>query len=262
MFKENFIFSVNRWRLTEDQQASGRHFYCIIATITYVTLGTTSMNRINWVISFQQLGSSHIVMGEYRYDSIISLPNTTHQHYPEMIPASNSNSTNTSDNRAGTSHSHAKDEPHAIDCTSAFAAVQRTLQATNRQVHQEVNKLIADIRNELPKKIIRQNRKSRAWLNIGGSILKTFFGTMSQKDSAIINDRLKILERYTEESSQRTKLDVSRLVTGELILQSRMSDMLNELRHNTMILTRAIDHRTDSLEQEPEWSNALLSKAL
>jgi len=40
-----------------------------------------------------------------------------------------------------------------------------------------------------------------------------------------------------------------------------MSDILNELRHNTMILTKAIDHRTDSLEQELEWSNALLSKA-
>jgi len=111
---------------------------------------------------FLKLGSSHIVMGEYRYDYIISLPNTTHQNYPEMIPACSNDPTNTSDKRAGTSHSHAKDEPHAIDCTSAFVAVLRTLQATDGQVHQEVNKLIADISNELPKKITtRQNRKSR-----------------------------------------------------------------------------------------------------
>jgi len=244
---------------------TNRTLLIYVVVMTYVTCANSrSLNKINYGISFQKLGFGHMVMGDYRYEYIITLPNTTHQHYPEMIPACNNEPTNTSVSHARNRHAHPKDEPHTVDCTSNFRAVLRTLHKTDRKVHKEVNRLITDIRNELPKRInLRQNRKTRAWFNIVGKLFKNLFGTMDDVDSTTINARLKTLERYTDESSRRTKqLHVSRLITEERILQNKMTENQNELLHNTMVLTIVIEHRSDNLKQELDWTNVLLSKAL
>jgi len=53
--------------------------YVMIMTQLTIT-STTSINRINYGISFQQLRASEIAMSEYVYDYIITLPYNTIEH--------------------------------------------------------------------------------------------------------------------------------------------------------------------------------------
>jgi len=49
---------------------------------------------------------------------------------------------------------------------------------------------------------------------------------MDEDESDKIIVRLKTMERYTDESSKTTRMEVSRLVTGEKLLQAKVSDVL------------------------------------
>jgi len=61
---------------------------------------------------------------------------------------------------------------------------------------------------------------------------------MDEDESDKINERLKTLERYTDDRSKTTKMEVSRLVTGEKLLQAKVVDVLQELRQSTTALTQ------------------------
>jgi len=73
---------------------------------------------------------------------------------------------------------------------------------------------------------------------------------------------LRVLEQYMEETSKLANMNISMLVTGERILQAKMEDIVKELHHNTMVLPRGIEQRTEYLEQELEWVQVLISKVL
>jgi len=63
--------------------------------MTYVThTQATSINRINYGISFQQLRASRIVVSEFVYDFILTLPHNNIVHKGESIPTCNTNSRN------------------------------------------------------------------------------------------------------------------------------------------------------------------------
>jgi len=89
--------------------------------------------------------------------------------------------------------------------------------------------------------MLRQGKKNkRAWFKGIGSVLRTVFGTMDEDESDKINERLKALDRYTDDSSKSTKMEVSRLVTGERLLQAKVIDVLQELSQSTTALTKGI----------------------
>jgi len=85
---------------------------------------------------------------------------------------------------------------------------------------------------------------------------------MDEDESDKINERLKTLERYTDDSYKTTRMEVSRLVTGEKLLQAKVTDVLGELRKSTIILTQGIESRTKHLAQELDWQSVFQSKAL
>jgi len=95
--------------------------------LQYVTLMTfvvitneTSINRINYGVSFQQLRTSKIAMSEYVYDYIITLPYNTIEHRNERIQACNSNSRN----KTQTGPNHKPLPPNetssSVDCSQAL----------------------------------------------------------------------------------------------------------------------------------------------
>jgi len=211
--------------------------------MTFVVItNETSINRINYGVSFQQLRTSKIAMSEYVYDYIITLPYNTIEHRNERIQACNSNSRN----KAQTGPNHKplppNETPSSVDCSQALDSLINTLHDTDRDIHQEVNDLISRILDELPEEVmLRQVKKNRrAWFKGIGSVLRTVFGTMDEDESDKINERLKALERYTDDSSKSTKMEVSRLLTGERLLQAKVIDVLQELRQSTTALTKGI----------------------
>jgi len=70
-----------------------------------------------------------------------------------------------------------------------------------------VNDLITKILDELPDEVmLKQGRQQKgAWFKAIGSVLRTVLGTMYEDESDKINERLKALERYTDDSSKTTK---------------------------------------------------------
>jgi len=85
---------------------------------------------------------------------------------------------------------------------------------------------------------------------------------MDEDESDKINERLKILERYTDDSTKTSRMEVGRLIPGEKLLKAKVTDVLRELRENTMILTRGIESRTEYLTQELAWLSVFQSMAL
>jgi len=232
--------------------------------MTHITVShTTSINRINYGISFQQLRPSKIVVAEFVYDFILALPYNPIIHRGETIPTCNTNTRNKNLTNSGHKTSHPNEPPHTVDCSTALYALMNTLYETDRDIHIEVNDLIMQINNELPREVkLSQRRSSRAWFKAIGSLLKTVFGTMDEDESNKINERLKILDRYTDDSTKTTRMEVGRLITGENILQAKVTDVLGELRESSMILTRGIESRTEYLAQELDWLSVFQSKAI
>jgi len=85
---------------------------------------------------------------------------------------------------------------------------------------------------------------------------------MDEDESDKIYERLKGLERYTDDSSKTTRMEVSRLVTGEKLLQAKVVYVLQELRQSTTSLTQGIESRTEFLAQELDWLSVFQAKAL
>jgi len=75
-----------------------------------------------------------------------------------------------------------------------------------------VNDFITKILDKLPDEVLlKQGRQQRrAWFKAIGLVLHTVFGTMDEDESDKINERLKALERYTDDSSKTTRMEVSR----------------------------------------------------
>jgi len=127
-----------------------------------------------------------------------------------------------------------------------------------------VNDFITKILDKLPDEVLlKQGRQQRrAWFKAIGLVLHTVFGTMDEDESDKINERLKALECYTDDSSKTTKMEVSRLVTGEKLLQVKVVDVLQEIRQSTITLTQGIESRTEFLAQELDWLSVFQAKVL
>jgi len=194
-------------------------------------------------------------MSEYLYDYIITLPHNSIVHKNELIPTCNSNSRNK--NQTGPTHKllPPNETPRTVDCSQALDSLIITLHDTDKDIHKEVDDLITKILDELPDEVIlKQGRQQkRSWFKAIGSVLHTVFGTMDEDDSDKINERLKALERYTNDTSKTTRMEVNRLVTGEKLLQAKVVDVLQELRQRTITLTQGIESRTEFLAQELDW---------
>jgi len=106
---------------------------------------TTSINRINYGISFQQLRASKIAMSEYVYDYIVTLPHNLIEHRNEIIPTCNSNSRNKS--QTGPTHKllPPNEIPRTVDCFQALNSLILTLHGTDKDIHKEVNDLNKNI---------------------------------------------------------------------------------------------------------------------
>jgi len=232
--------------------------------MTHATVSqATSINRINYGISFQQLKPSMIVVTEFVYDFILALPHNPIVHRGNIIPTCNTNTKSRNLTNSGHKTSHPNEPPHTVDCSTALYSLMNTQYDTDRDIHTEVNELIVKINNELPREVKLNHRQStRAWFKAIGSLLRTVFGTMDEDDSDKINERLKILERYTDDSTKTTRMKVGRLITGEKLLQAKVTDVLRELGESTMILTRGIESRTEYLTQELDWLSVFQSIAL
>jgi len=233
--------------------------------MTYIVVtGSTSINRINYRISFQQLRASKIAKSEYVYDYIVALPYNSIKHRNEIIPTCNSNSRNKT--QTGPTHKllPPNETPRMVDCSQALDSLILTLHKTDKDINKEVNDLITKILDKLPDEVLlKQGRQQkRAWFKAIGSVLHAVFGTMDEDESDKINERLKALERYTDDSSKTTKLEVSRLVTGERLLQAKVVDVLQEVRQSTITLTQGIKSRTEFLAQELYWLSVFQAKAL
>jgi len=138
-----------------------------------------------------------------------------------------------------------------------------TLYETDRDIHKEVNEIITKILDELPKMVnLNKKRQSRAWFKAVGSLLCTVFGTMDEDESDKINERQKTLERYTDDSSKSTRMEVGRLMTGERLSQANITEVLKELRESLKILTRGIESCTEYLAQELDWLSVFQCKTL
>jgi len=85
---------------------------------------------------------------------------------------------------------------------------------------------------------------------------------MDEDESDKINERLMALERYTDDSSKTTKMEVSKLLTGERLLQAKVIEVLQELRQSTTALTQGIESRTEFFAQELDWLSVFQAKAL
>jgi len=127
--------------------------YVILTTCIFVT-ASTSINRINYGISFQQLRASKIAMSEYVYDYIITLPYNTIEHRNKIIPTCNSNSRIKT--QAGPTHKllPPNETPRTVDCSQALDSLIHTLHDTNRDIHKEVDDLITRILDELPEEVM------------------------------------------------------------------------------------------------------------
>jgi len=91
-----------------------------VMVMTHVTMtSTTSVNRINYEISFQQLRASKIVVSEFIYYFILTLPHNDIVHKSETITACNTDSKSKSPTHAGYKSPHDNDTPHTINCVPA-----------------------------------------------------------------------------------------------------------------------------------------------
>jgi len=203
-------------------------------------------------------------MSDYVFDYIITLPHNSVTHKNEIITTCNANSRNKS--QTGPTHKllPPNDTPLSIECSQAMDSLIITLQNTNKDIHNEVDELITKIYHKLPEEVtLKQGRqKKRSWFKAIGSVLHTVFGTMDEEDSDKIEERLKALERYTDDSSKTTRMEVNRLVTGERLLQAKVVDVLQELRESTKILSQEIDGRTEFLVKINDWLGVFQNKAL
>jgi len=79
---------MTRARNTRSAHVVSLLLYVMIMTQLTMT-SATSINKINYGISFQQLRASKIAMSEYVCDYIITLPYNTIEHKNELIPTCN-----------------------------------------------------------------------------------------------------------------------------------------------------------------------------
>jgi len=104
-----------------------------VMVMTHVTMtSTTKVNRINYGISFQQLRASEIVVSEFIYNFILTLPHNNIILKSEKITACNTDSKNKSQTNTGYKIPHDNDTPHTINCALAIESLIETLQETNR----------------------------------------------------------------------------------------------------------------------------------
>jgi len=233
--------------------------------MTFVAVtNETSINRINYGVSFQQLRASKIAMSDYVIDYIINLPHSQIPLKNEIITTCNANSRNKS--QTGPTHKllPPNDTPLSIDCSQVIDSLVKTLLNTDKDIHTEVDDLITKIYYELPDEVtLTQGKlKKRSWFKAIGSVFHTVFGTMDEEDSDKIEERLKALERYTDDTSKTTRMEVNRLVTGERLLQAKVNDVLHELRLSTITLTEEIEARTEYIQKVLEWMGVFQNKAL
>jgi len=128
--------------------------------MTYATVSqATSINRINYGVSFQQLRPSKIVVAEFVYDYILALPHNPIVHRGDIIPTCNTNTKNRNITNSGYKTSHPNESPHTVDCSTALYSLMNTLYETNRDIHKEVNDLIMKINNELPREVKLNKKK-------------------------------------------------------------------------------------------------------
>jgi len=203
-------------------------------------------------------------MSEFIYDFILALPHNSIIHKGETIPACNTNSRNKTLTNTGHKTGQHNESPHTVDCSAALYSLMNTLYEMDHDIHKEMDELITIIGDELPRMVnLKPKRQSRAWFKAIGSLLRTVFGTMDEDESDKINERQKTLERYTDDSSKTTRMEVSRLVTGERLLQAKVTEVLRELRDITIIiLIGGIESRTEYLAQELDWLSVFQSKTL
>jgi len=153
---------------------SGQLFTLLVCynVMTYITVSqTTSINRINYGISFQQLRPSKIVVAEFVYDFILALPYNPIVHRGTTIPTCNTDTRHRNFTNSGHKKSHPNKSPHTVDCFTALYALMNTLYETDHDIHIEVNDLIMKINNELPREVkLNQRRSSRAWFKAIGSL--------------------------------------------------------------------------------------------
>jgi len=141
--------------------------YLTLMTCIVIT-NTTSVSRINYGISFQQLRASKIAMSEYVYDYIVTLPHNSIEHRNEIISTCNSSSRNKS--QTGPTHKllPLNVTPRTVDCSQALDSLILTLHDTDKDIHKEVNDLITKILDELPDEVIL-NKEDK--INVLGSRL-------------------------------------------------------------------------------------------
>jgi len=232
--------------------------------MTYVAItNETSINRINYGVSFQQLRASKIAISDYVFDYIVNLPHSQIAHKNEIITACNANSRNQT--RTETQKlMPPNDTPFSIDCSQVIDSLIKTLLDTDKDIHREVEDLITKIYYELPDEVTLKQGKlqKRSWFKAIGSVFHTVFGTMDEEDSDKIEERLEALESYTDDSSKTTRMEVNRLVTGEKLLQAKVDDVLQELRLSTITLTGEIEARTVYVLQALDWMSVFQNKAL
>jgi len=102
-----------------------------VMIMTQLTMAsTTSINRINYGISFQQLRASKIAMSGYVNDYIVTLPYNSIEHRKEIIPTCNSNSRNKT--QTGPTHKllPPNETPRTVDCSQALDSLILTLHDT------------------------------------------------------------------------------------------------------------------------------------
>jgi len=129
---------VTHARGTTSEHVMALLLYVIIMTQLTMT-STTSVNRINYGISFQQLRASKKAMSEYFYDYIVTLPLTSIELRNKIIPTCNTNSRNK--NQTGPTHKllPPNETPRTVECSQELDSLILTLHDTDKNIHKEVN---------------------------------------------------------------------------------------------------------------------------
>jgi len=125
--------------LTQARGTTSKHVMALLLYIMIMTqlptTSTTSVNKINYGISCQQLRASKIVVSEFIYDFILTLPSNNIIHRSETIMACNVDSANKSHTHMGYKSPHDNDTPHTINCSPAIQSLITTLHETDHDIH-------------------------------------------------------------------------------------------------------------------------------
>lgn len=225
------------------------------------TQADNSVNRINYGVSFQFIGKSHIVTSNYIYDFIMHLPDEVLHYENERLVRCSVNISvldPISTTRGGPI------ENGIMGCSDAFRSLIQIYRETSKAIHEEIFAVVREINAEIPQKLVgkNKNRKIRAWFNIIGNLAKKIFGTLDSADGINIYNRLAALETYAKETNNFEKIEINKLVSGERIIQKDLNTKILEIKNNLQALTKGIQTRTDALSMHTEWNSILLAKTM